>query len=69
MSSVERGVRNISVLNLARIAAALSVPLSELVGAGPLERPVLPRRAKEFKPMIAPHGQAEWQAGCSLSLS
>jgi transcriptional regulator with XRE-family HTH domain len=31
MSSVERGLRNISVLNLARIATALQVPLSDLL--------------------------------------
>jgi len=31
MSSIERGLRNISVLNMARIAAALGVPLGDLV--------------------------------------
>ena len=37
MSSVERGLRNVSVLNVARIATALEVPLSDLLyllGAG-----------------------------------
>ena len=37
MSSVERGLRNVSVLNVARIATALQVPLSDLLyllGAG-----------------------------------
>jgi transcriptional regulator with XRE-family HTH domain len=37
MSSVERGLRNISVLNVARIATALQVPLCDLLylrGAG-----------------------------------
>lgn len=31
MSSVERGLRNVSVLNIARIAAALGVPVWELL--------------------------------------
>jgi transcriptional regulator with XRE-family HTH domain len=31
MSSVERGLRNVSVLNVARIAAALGVPVWELL--------------------------------------
>jgi transcriptional regulator with XRE-family HTH domain len=31
MSSVERGLRNISVLNVARIATALQVPLGDLL--------------------------------------
>jgi transcriptional regulator with XRE-family HTH domain len=31
MSSIERGLRNISLLNMARIAAALDVPLWDLV--------------------------------------
>ncbi|HEY6213597.1 MAG TPA: helix-turn-helix transcriptional regulator [Vicinamibacterales bacterium] len=31
MSSIERGLRNISVLNMARIASALQVPLGDLV--------------------------------------
>ncbi len=52
MSGIERGRRNLSVLNMARIAAALRVPLGELlqptmgghvalhqlVGAEPVER-------------------------------
>jgi transcriptional regulator with XRE-family HTH domain len=33
MSSIERGLRNVSVLNLARIAAALEVPVWDLLGA------------------------------------
>ena len=31
MSSVERGLRNVSVLNVARIAGALEVPVWELL--------------------------------------
>jgi transcriptional regulator with XRE-family HTH domain len=30
MSGIERGVRNVSILNLAKIARALSVPLTDL---------------------------------------
>jgi hypothetical protein len=30
MSSVERGLRNVSILSIARIAGALGIPLSEL---------------------------------------
>ena len=40
MSSVERGLRNVSVLNVARIATALQVPLSDLLyllGAGGMD--------------------------------
>ncbi len=33
MSGVERGLRNISVLNLSRVARALDVPLVELLGS------------------------------------
>jgi len=49
MSSVERGLRNISVLNLARIAAALDVSVWELLGVdsaqtAPAPTRVLPRR-------------------------
>ena len=32
MSGIERGVRNVSVLSLAKIAKALGVPLSTLFG-------------------------------------
>jgi transcriptional regulator with XRE-family HTH domain len=31
MSAIERGLRNVSVLNLARLAAALQVPVRELL--------------------------------------
>lgn len=41
MSSIERGLRNISVLNMARIAGALGVPLGDLVyGSKTLPFPV-----------------------------
>jgi transcriptional regulator with XRE-family HTH domain len=46
MSSVERGLRNVSVLNVARIATALQVPLSDLLyllgsGAEPVPGPTI----------------------------
>jgi transcriptional regulator with XRE-family HTH domain len=64
MSSVERGLRNISVLNLARIATALDVSVWELLGvdavAGtPVSTHVLNRRdTLELK----------WKPGDYLSL-
>jgi transcriptional regulator with XRE-family HTH domain len=38
VGSVERGERNISILNLRRIAEVLRVPLAELLAAGPPRR-------------------------------
>ena len=37
VGSVERGERNVSILNLRTIASALRVPLSELLAAAPAE--------------------------------
>ena len=39
MSSVERGLRNISVLNIARIATALDVPVRDVLGPREVVRP------------------------------
>ena len=64
MSSVERGLRNISVLNLARIATALDVSVWELLGVdavagAPVSTHVLSRRdTLELK----------WKPGDYLSL-
>ncbi|HET9833820.1 MAG TPA: helix-turn-helix transcriptional regulator [Vicinamibacterales bacterium] len=64
MSSVERGLRNISVLNLARIAAALDVSVWELLGVdaaggAPVSTHMLSRRdTLELK----------WKPGDYLSL-
>ena len=64
MSSVERGLRNISVLNLARIATALDVSVWELLGVdanggSPVSTHVLSRRdATDLK----------WKPGDYLSL-
>ncbi len=38
MSGIERGLRNISILNIARIASALDVSIRELVGEVELVR-------------------------------
>jgi transcriptional regulator with XRE-family HTH domain len=46
MSSVERGLRNVSVLNLARIAEALEVPVWELL------------RPRDVRPAVVARG---WQ--------
>src|SRR5215510_993647 len=43
MSSVERGLRNISVLNLARIAAALETSVWELLGSRDLPLALIAR--------------------------
>ena len=43
MSSVERGLRNVSVLNIARIAAALDMPVWELLRQGEARPAVIPR--------------------------
>jgi transcriptional regulator with XRE-family HTH domain len=42
MSSIERGLRNVSVLNIARIAEALEVPTRDLLGPREV-RPPRPR--------------------------
>jgi len=59
MSSIERGLRNLSVLNMARIASALQVPLTDLLAG----KPTLP--------FIGPSPQEldeEWKPGGYLSL-
>jgi transcriptional regulator with XRE-family HTH domain len=45
MSAVERGLRNVSILNMARIARALGVPLWEMLR---------PRRAGAVEPLELP---------------
>lgn len=39
IGSVERGERNLSILNLRRIARSLRVDLAQLIGTGTLTRP------------------------------
>lgn len=66
MSSVERGKRNISVLNLARIAAALDTSILELLGS----REMLMRTASAPKPAMAlrEDNPLKWTPGDYLSL-
>lgn len=63
MSSVERGLRNISVLNIARIARALDVPVRDLLGP----REVV-RSAGAPAPPRHPVLEADWKPGRYLSL-
>ncbi len=67
MSSIERGLRNVSVLNIARIATALDVPVRDLLGPREVLRPSSAPSARPagFGQMIA----AEWEPGRYLSLS
>jgi transcriptional regulator with XRE-family HTH domain len=69
MSSLERGLRNVSVLNIARIAAALDVPLRDLLGSRDIVRPgvtaAVPRRASQDNGVVV----ADWKPGRYLSLS
>jgi transcriptional regulator with XRE-family HTH domain len=63
MSSVERGLRNVSVLNIARIAAALDVPARDLLG---------PRETMSSATTVAaanrPSVDLDWKPGRYLSL-
>jgi transcriptional regulator with XRE-family HTH domain len=70
MSGVERGLRNISVLNVSRIAAALDVPVRDLLGPREVVRPSAPGT-----PATPPHrapldglGREDWKPGRYLSL-
>jgi len=66
MSSVERGLRNISILNVGRIATALDVPLRDLLGPREVVRP-----AAAPAPRRHPVGEtldADWKPGRYLSL-
>ena len=64
MSSVERGLRNVSVLNVARIAAALDVPVRDLLGPREVVRPVASASSSR-RPQVP---AADWKPGRYLSL-
>jgi len=67
MSGVERGLRNISVLNLSRLASALDVSLIELIDpAG--DRAGTPDVPPAYRPAVA-RVEERWQPGRYLSLS
>jgi transcriptional regulator with XRE-family HTH domain len=65
MSSVERGLRNVSVLHLARIAAALDVPVRDLLGPGDAVRSAAPSATRRRTAGQAP---GAWKPGRYLSL-
>ena len=67
MSSVERGLRNVSVLNIARIAAALDVPVRDLLGPREVVR-AAGASAAPRRPVIVEMVAAEWKPGRYLSL-
>jgi transcriptional regulator with XRE-family HTH domain len=65
MSSVERGLRNISVLNLARIATALDVSVWQLLGVDETyPGGAVPPRGLRRRDDL----DAEWKPGHYLSL-
>lgn len=74
MSSVERGLRNISVLNLARIAAALDTSIWELVGSRDMPITLITRAIEPRRSPAAPAAPARredrltWRPGHYLSL-
>jgi transcriptional regulator with XRE-family HTH domain len=69
MSGVERGLRNISVLNLSRVAKALDVPLADLVGPADAEYVGTTAAVASFPPPIPEPLDDHWEPGRYLSLS
>jgi transcriptional regulator with XRE-family HTH domain len=67
MSSIERGLRNVSVLNIARIAAALDVPVRDLLGPREVVRPRGTAVAAPSNPLAEAVG-SDWKPGSYLSL-
>jgi transcriptional regulator with XRE-family HTH domain len=76
MSSVERGLRNISVLNLARIAAALETSVWELLGSRDVPLTIITRTTETRRVPAAPaapgprreDNRLKWRPGHYLSL-
>jgi len=68
MSSVERGLRNVSVLNVARIAAALDVPVRDLLGPREVIRPAASASAPPRRQPLGEMVAADWKPGRYLSL-
>jgi transcriptional regulator with XRE-family HTH domain len=78
MSSIERGLRNLSVLNIARIAEALDVPVQDLLGPRPVRpwtssAPVYDDPAMDLPPAAVlpqhpPGHDRDWEPGRYLSL-
>src|SRR5436190_3986432 len=65
MSSVERGLRNVSVLNIARIAAALDVPVRDLLGPREVVRPSAQNAPRPVRNDVK---SEDWKPGRYLSL-
>ena len=68
MSAIERGLRNVSVLNVARIAAALDVPVRDLLGPREVVRPGASASAPPRRPPLDDIVAADWKPGRYLSL-
>jgi len=68
MSSVERGLRNISVLNIARIAKALDVPVRDLLGPREVVRTTASISAPPRRPAMGELFDVGWKPGRYLSL-
>lgn len=68
MSSVERGLRNISILNVGRIATALDVPLRDLLGPREVVRPVAVSARPPLRQTVGATLDADWKPGRYLSL-
>jgi transcriptional regulator with XRE-family HTH domain len=69
MSGVERGLRNISVLNLSRVAKALDVPLVELVGAAEAGFAATTVAVASYRAPLPEPVEDHWEPGRCLSLS
>ena len=74
MSGIERGLRNISILNIARIAAALDVSIRDLVGQvevvrrlGDADDVTLGEELSSHRRIPTPPSE-EWEPGRYLSL-
>ena len=68
MSGVERGLRNISILNLERLAKALDVPLVTLIEPAAAAHPASPS-LPPFRPALPEAMETDWEPGRYLSLS
>lgn len=74
MSGIERGLRNISVLNMARIASALDVSVRDLIGQHDVGAQIVADKMLTIlehgpEPVsVANAPSAEWSPGCYLSL-
>ncbi len=67
MSGVERGLRNISVVNLSRLAKALDVALVELIDPASV-RSTVTEGMSAYRPIVT-RVEDSWQPGRYLSLS